>query len=189
MLSAVMNGPGPSTSRTRRPRAERSTSRATTPISSGGTDPRLLRISAWSASPGGSVAASRPAMVATIAETAARSIRSTPGSPWMPRPSSASSSPMRASSGRPGMAQEVSATPSERMSRAAARAAAATSASGAPCSARWPAILWTKSVPATPRGCGMSGSATSSATITVSTFSPSARARSAARPKFSRSPV
>ena len=96
---------------------------------------------------------------------------------------------MRASCAWPGMAQEVSATPSERMSFAAARAAAATSASGAPNSARWPAILWTKSVPATPRGWAMSGSAMSSATMTVSTFRPSARARSAARPKLSRSPV
>ena len=87
------------------------------------------------------------------------------------------------------MAQDDSDTPSERMSPAAARAAAATSASGAPASAMCPAILWTNSVPATPRGCTMSGRAMSSATITISTASPSARARSAASPKFSRSPV
>ena len=52
-----------------------------------------------------------------------------------------------------------------------------------------PAILWTKSVPATPRGCGKSGRAMSSSTTTMFTFRPCARARSAARPKFRRSPV
>ena len=68
MLSAVMNGPGPSSRRTRGPRAERSTSRATTPISIGGTDAEVVEDQRVVGAAGGRVAASRSAMVATIAE-------------------------------------------------------------------------------------------------------------------------
>ena len=61
-----------------------------------------------------------------------------------------------------------------------------------PAAAAAPAILWTSTVPAMPRRRSrgtVSRSATSSATTTISTGMPSARASSAARPKFSRSPV
>ena len=120
--------------------------------------------------------------------------RSTPGSPWMPRPSSISSSP----SSKPGPARRRHGAGAERDAHRAERPPppraprARPRPARSPAAAAAPAILWTSTVPAMPRrrrAATVPRSATSSATMTTSTGMPSARASSAARPKFSRSPV
>ena len=188
MSSAVMTGEGPSRSRTRRPRSVASTAFVSTAISRAVVEPRLLTRSASLSAPAMG-AGKRAAMRAASASARGRSMRSMPGSPWMPRPSSASPSCKRGSGFEPGIVAVETAMPRVRTAAAVRRASAATSASGAPEAAAWPAALWTKSVPASPRGRAASGRAMSSATSTVSTRRPSARARSAARPKFRRSPA
>ncbi|MCY1300184.1 hypothetical protein D9M70_497430 [compost metagenome] len=160
---------------------------ASTDISRTEVPPRLLISATWAPSP--MTAARRSAMVATAERAPAKSICSTPASPWMPRPSSALPEGIRASFGEPGTRQVSSDMPMLRVPAITRLAAAVTVSRSAPRSASAPAILCTKRVPATPRACGRSGSAISSPTITMLTFSPKARARSAARPKFSRSPV
>ena len=96
---------------------------------------------------------------------------------------------IRASFTDPGTVQVSSDIPMDLTPAVTRSAASVTADRSAPPSARCPAILWTNSVPASPRDCGRSGRAMSSPTITMLTFNPNARARSAANPKFSRSPV
>ena len=78
---------------------------------------------------------------------------------------------------------------SSRCPRSIRRAAAATVSRSAPSSASAPAILCTKSVPAMPRGLRQVRQRHVVVDDHHVTLRPKARARSAARPKFSRSPV
>ena len=116
----------------------------------------------------------------------------TPGSPWIPIPISISPSG-RSKVGCPaaGSTQDERATPMERNPAAAALVVATTSASDAPSSARAPATLYSKAMPAIPRRRSsdpFGAEATSSAASTVATSIPSASASSAARSKFITSP-
>ena len=168
MSSEVISVAGPKTSSMRGPIRELTTSLTMTAISIGGTLPRLLTSRPSGTSP--HVADSLSTIRSTICPTDSNSITAAPGSPWIPRPSSASCSPMRLCGRCPGMVQVESETPSECTRAAASAAAAFTVSRSQPASARWPAILCTKRVPAIPRGLGASGSATSSETITISTL-------------------
>mmetsp|Transcript_1521 Transcript_1521/g.3452 ORF Transcript_1521/g.3452 Transcript_1521/m.3452 type:complete len:343 (+) Transcript_1521:760-1788(+) len=120
-------------------------------------------------------------------------IVSTPGSPWIPSPSSSSPSLIRPrSSSLPGMWQTELETPRLATASTAAWASRFTSARLAPASAAPPATLWTRAVPAMPLLPVIpfeEGSAQSSATTTISTGMPSAMACSAASLKLIRSPV
>ena len=195
MSSAVRKLPAQARS-TAMPRPARSAkaARATIASSIGGVAPRPLTSSATRSPrtrPRSDTIACR--ISATSSSAGCSGPRRTPASPWMPRPSSISLSP-RVKPGLPavGTVQAPSATPMVPRSAAAARASAATSASVLPAAIAAPASLWTSTVPAMPRrraGSTVSRSATSSATTTISTGMPSSCASSAARPKFSRSPV
>ncbi len=187
MSSEVISGAGPIIQRTRAPSGDRASSSARTDISSAVVQPRLFKSATWS--PGPAWGNSRSATICMAERAPKKSTCSIPASPWLPRPSSALPVPMRSSLGEPGTVQVSSDMPIEIAPRMTARAAAVMEPRSAPVSAMAPAILWTNSVPATPRACGRSGNATSSSTMTMATFRPKARARSAARPKFSRSPV
>ena len=187
MSSEVIISAGPIIHLTCGPSADRASSSASTPISSGVAPPRLLSRATWS--PGPICGESLSATIAIAARAPAKSTTSIPASPWMPSPSSALPKDRRSSLGDPGTVQVSSDIPIEIAPEITRRAAVVTVSRSAPCSARAPAILCTNSVPATPRACGRSGSAMSSSTITMLTLRPKLRARSAARPKFSRSPV
>ncbi len=187
MSSEVIIAAGPTMQVIFLPMSDRSNSYASTDISSTDAPPRLFNKATWGPSP---IVADSLSIIAAIACSALeKSICSTPGSPWMPRPSSAFPAAIRLSLADPGTVQVSSDMPMDLVPVITRSAAAATVARLAPCSARWPAILCTKSVPARPRDCGRLGRAMSSSTITMLTFRPKARARSAARPKFSLSPV
>ena len=98
----------------------------------------------------------------------------------------------RAGADAPGSVRAATATPTVPTDAAHCIASSLTAFKSRPELAAAPATLCTKSVPAkplrpaTPSG---GGSAQSSPTTTISTLYPSSLARSAARPKFRRSPV
>ena len=187
MSSEVIIGAGPTRQRMSAPTADARSSPVSTDISRPVVAPRLLTSATFG--PGRVRAASRASMASIACRAVLKRMRSTPASPWMPSPSSEWPGSIRSVFGEPGMVQVSSDMPIETVPAIVWRAAAATVSRSPPPSASAPAILCTKRVPAMPRGCGRSGSATSSSTITISTRSPKARARSAASPKFSRSPV
>mmetsp|Transcript_4326 Transcript_4326/g.17238 ORF Transcript_4326/g.17238 Transcript_4326/m.17238 type:complete len:225 (-) Transcript_4326:502-1176(-) len=116
-----------------------------------------------------------------------------PGSPWIPRPSSIfPGGIVRAGADAPGSVCAATATPTVPTHAAACIASSFTAVKPRPELAAAPATLCTKSVPANPRLPATpsgGGSAQSSPTTTISTLYPSSLARSAARPKFKRSPV
>ena len=196
--------PSRSRSRTTRPRpvppprrapgVRGSAWRATMPSSMAGVAPSPLTSSATR-----SPAAKRPSATissrsaSTTASDGASATRRTPRSPWMPRPSSISpSSSVNPGAPAAGTMQGESATPIVATASAAHCAASRTCARLSPAAEAAPATLWTSTVPARPRrpvAAVLSRSATSSATTTISAAIPSPRAISAARPKFSRSPV
>mmetsp|Transcript_94705 Transcript_94705/g.273849 ORF Transcript_94705/g.273849 Transcript_94705/m.273849 type:complete len:403 (-) Transcript_94705:419-1627(-) len=159
-------------------------------ISIGGTAPRLPTITASSA-PASTVLSSRSHKMSAISFALPRFRFSKPGSPWMPRPTSISSSAMRSSPfSAPGNVQLLKDTPRERTLLATAAASASTLSKGRPAAAAAPAVFNTKSVPPRPRGCFASGIATSSLTMISFTSKPySFFARAAAMPKQKRSPV
>jgi hypothetical protein len=79
-------------------------------------------------------------------------IRSRPGSPWMPIPISASSSPSsKVGDPAAGTVQEVSASPMDRTLALTSRARSATDARSARSSALAPTIFSISTVPPTPR--------------------------------------
>ena len=187
MSSEVMTRAGPASQRMRGAIEEPSSSPASTDISSAVTPPRSFSSAACGAS--AMPSASRSTTVAMAPAASVYATRSAPCSPWMPRPSSARPAPILERRGAPGSVQVSSDIPRVRTRATVRQAAAATASRSSPRAARWPATLCTSTVPAMPRACGRSGSATSSSTTTIATLSPNARARSAASPKFSRSPV
>ena len=113
MSSDVISRSGPSTSAISRFRADTS-ARVATAISIGGTPPRSLTSSASGSFVSPSASSSRFAIVAASSAIGRYAIFSAPGSPWIPRPSSTSSAPMRASAGWPGIVHEDSEIPSDR---------------------------------------------------------------------------
>ncbi len=119
--------------------------------------------------------------------------RTRPGSPWIPMPSSISSSPS-SKVGVPaeGVVHDVSAMPNDLLRSLALRATAATAARSPPDSARAPPTFSTTGVAPVPRRPAVyseSSTATSSFTSTDSTLMPSSPASSAASWKFMTSPV
>jgi len=191
MFSEVITAAGPMTSRVRSPSAVPSTARVRMSISIGLVLPVLFTSTASGVSSETPSADSRASSGSTSREAACCAPSTvtfcTPGSPWMPRPSSACASYER--TGCPGRSQVARDSDIELTAAATSFALATTVSRSAPFAAWYPATLCTSTVPARPRGWSASGSAMSSETITIPTFSPRVLARSAASPKFSRSPV
>lgn len=153
----------------------------------------LTNRSTWSPSAYGRSSTIAVSSVSTMASAGCSLTFSRPGSPWIPMPSSISSSPS-SNDGSPecGTVHGVSATPIERTWRTTFSATAVTSSRESPRSAAAPAIFSTRTVPATPRRPAVkveSFTATSSSTITERTSMSSAAASSAAVSKLSTSPV
>jgi hypothetical protein len=194
MSSAVRKAPAQTrTTSTPRSRRFRAAASATMDSSMGGVAPNPFTSNATRC-PGPMPRSDTiaPASRSTTWCTGRSAARSTPGSPWMPSPHS-TSSPSSRKVGRPaaGTVHGLSATPIVPTVSATRCARPATSSSGSPAAAAAPATLCTSTVPASPRRPApvSADKATSSATTTVATSMPSARASSAASPKFSRSPV
>lgn len=142
MDSEVIRGAGPTSNRARCPRLEASTSRVTTAASSGASPPSLLTMIAngaagpsaaagpfGAAGPSAAGGSSAAAIRSTSAPAGPSSNVSTPGSPWMPRPSSTVPGANRCSASRPGMSAVEADTPMARTAPATRRAAAATASS------------------------------------------------------------
>ena len=157
------------------------------------TDAPLTKASTSSPSWKGRSPTMASAMDSTISRASFILRRLRPGSPWMPMPSSNSSSP-RSKVGLPaaGTAQLVRAMPMLRTWALTFSQTALTSSRGAPSSARAPTIFSMSTVPPTPRRPAVyreSCTATSSFTTTWATGMPSAASMSAAIWKFITSPV
>ncbi len=188
MSIEVISAAGTGISATRSTPMRCNASRVSTPSSCVEQPPRSLSISTSGASAprrASACASSGSRTSANASSTVPGCTGRAPGSLWMPRPSSGARRPIC----WPGTLQLDKAMPSDSRRSAKAWPRCASSASGTPSRARWPTYLCTSTVPAMPRGCAASGRAMSSATSTLATAMPSARARSAARPKLSRSPV
>ena len=131
--------------------------------------------------------------MSTISVAGTSFVRCRPGSPWIPMPTSISSSAISKSGvPRVGGVQEVSAIPIVRTFAMTFLPSVTSSSSSAPFSAAAPTALMTKKLPATPRRPTVhveSLTATSSLTRSVSIFMPSASHSSRPISQAVRSPV